>query len=257
MCRRRFALPLLVLLVLLAGRDARALPLVDIDVGIKGGVNAAHLLVEPNFDNDWARTLYEGDDAFGVGGSGGIYGQVRVWNAVGLEIDLLVSKDQTWRTEKFSVGAAYVKLDHTDWATNLRVPVLLKAFWVLGPVSLSLGVGPEWVHTLDHGHDVAKGESLNAELDEASLNEYRDSLHSVPKDCLFLTGQLELAIELAFITIPIDLRVGRNLTQSDRFEDRYAYDATTVGNRVKVNSADIQAIYSWDYRVLTGVAFSF
>lgn len=258
MSRSRRCLSLLVFAALLLPIPAaHALPLLDIDVGVKGGVNAAYLAVEPNFDNDWARTLYEGDDAFGVSGSGGLYGQVRLWKAVGLELDVLISRDQTKRTEKFSVGAAYVKLDHTDWATSLRVPVLLKGFWALGPVSLSLGVGPEWVRTLDHGHDLEEGESLNANLDPAALETYRDSLHSVAKDSLFLTGQLELAIELGFITIPIDLRVGRNLSQTDRFEDRYDYDATVVGNTVKVNSAEIQSIYSWDFRFLTGIAASF
>ncbi len=236
---------------------AAALPLVDLDFGVKGGVNAALLVVEPNFEHDWAQTLYEDDDAFGVAGGGGIYGQVRLLDSVGLEVDLLFSRDQTRRTEKFSGAGGYVKLDHTDWANNLRIPVLLKGFWGLGPVSLSLGAGIEWVHALSTGHDLEEAESLNASVSEEQLDVYRKSLTSSSADALFLLGQLELAIELAFLTIPIDLRVGRNLSQSDTFEDRYDYTFEQTGPIVRVTGADIAATYSWDFRLLTGIAYSF
>ncbi len=244
--------------LLAAQPSASALPLVDVDIGVKGGVHGAYLAVESQFDNSWARTLFEDDDAFGVGGSGGLYTQVRFLDWLGLELDLLISKDQTTRSEKYTIAPeAYVKLEHTDWAWDMRVPVIAKLFWGLGPVSLSMGLGAEYVTPLDNGHEVEQGETVNATVDQAQFDAFRDAMKSVSKDSLFLLGQLELAIELGVLTIPVDLRVGRNLWQSDRFEDRFDYTYEQRGNQIEVTGANIACIYSWDFRLLTGVAMSF
>lgn len=242
------------LLLFGAGTPARALPLVDLDFGVKGGVNMGLLLVEEKFANGLVEDYYDGDDAFGVGGGGGIYGELRLLDYVGLELDLLFSRDQVTRTESWDLGDARLELDHTSWANNLRIPVLLKGFLPLGPVRLSLGAGLEYVHTLDHGYDIVEQRKL---AEDRGLAEYRSSHHSAAKDCLFLTGQLELAIDLVFLTIPIDLRVGKNLSQTDTFEDRYDYELERVGGGYQITERTIQAIYSWDFRLLTGVAWSF
>jgi len=225
--------------------------LFDIDLGVKGGMNAAGLVVETKFASKPVETHFEGDDAFGFGGHGGLYAQVRLWDRVGLEVDVLYSHDQTVRTEKYNLGlAGTADLEHTDWATTLRIPVLLKVFHVVGPAALSLGFGPEWVTMLDNGHDIAEAESSDVTIAEKSLEDARKAYESVAADMLFLVGQAEVAFEVGPVSIPISLRAGKNLWQSDTFEDRYDYELQGM----TIVSQDVQPIYSWDFRVLTGVA---
>lgn len=241
------------LAVLAFATSAHALLILDVDVGLKGGVHGALLLSEPDFDYPAAEQHFGGDDAFGVGGSGGLYGELRLFDAVGLELDLLLSLDRTQRTEDYGGG---VELEHEIRALNLRVPLLLKGYLSFGPVGLSLGVGPEWVRTIDHSYELSLvDESLVSTSTVAEVDAARETLRSAPGDALFLTGQLEVAIDLVFLRIPIDLRVGRNLSQTDRFEDRYAYEVQ--GSTIYPYEAEVQAIHSWDFRLMTGVAMSF
>jgi len=228
---------------------------VHIDIGFKGGVNAGYLQVEPYFDHAWAEREFEGDDAFGVGGHGGLFAQVRFLDRVGLEVDVLYSRDELWRTDQFDLGAGYhADIEHTDWANNLRIPVLLKVFHVFGPASISLGGGLEYVTPLDHGHDIIEAESSNVPVPQQVLDDGRKLHESAPADMLFLLGQLEVTIELGPVSIPIDLRAGRNLSQSDQFEDRYDYEYEQQGRVIKFTGVDVQPIYSWDFRILTGLA---
>ncbi|MDY0062840.1 MAG: hypothetical protein RBU45_23730 [Myxococcota bacterium] len=252
-CHRLLALAFLPTL-LLPG-ELGAAPLMDLDLGIKGGLGASLLLVEDGFANEAMRRTYAGDDAFGLGGGGGVYTELRLFDRVGLELDVLFSYDHTSRTEEWSFAGTTEQLNlvHDSWAKNMRFPVLLKGYQSFGVTRLSLGVGVEYVKPLDHGYDITKARRSTAEVDEQSLADYLALHHSVPQDSIFLLGQLELAIDLGVVQIPIDLRAGRNLTQTDQFEDRWAY-LLEGGQPVRY---DIQALYSWDFRALVGVAASF
>ncbi|MBM4320994.1 MAG: hypothetical protein FJ125_13840, partial [Deltaproteobacteria bacterium] len=97
-CTRIGQLAVVLLLLFGFGSRVDALPLLDIDVGLKGGVAGNLLLVEEKLANDYVRTQHEDDDAFGVGGGGGLYAELRLLDAVGLEVDLLYSRDQVTRT---------------------------------------------------------------------------------------------------------------------------------------------------------------
>lgn len=218
-------------------------------VGLKGGANGAGLIVEDKFESAGAKATFKGDDAVGFGGHAGLYAQARLWRAVGLELGLAYSKDQLKRTETFGLA----DVEHTDWAKTLRIPLLLKGFIVLDKVSFSLGVGPEYVTMLDTGHDVTEGPDSGVTIDERSLEQQADLYTSVAADAWFLNGQLEIAIELDSVVIPFALRAGKNLSQTDQFEDRFDY--TLTGSTI--THVDVAPTYTWDFRFSTGAALRF
>jgi hypothetical protein len=106
---------------------------------------------------------------------------------------------------------------------------------------------------LSNSHEVTEAESSSVPLPDSALKRQNDLYTSVEASSVFLTGQLEIAIELDSIVIPFALRAGKNLSQTDKFEDRFDY--TLSGGTV--THVDIQPIYTWDFRFSTGVAYRF
>jgi hypothetical protein len=217
--------------------------IVDLEIGVKGGAHG-NIWTEPEDlplylgGQDWAFGGLRG----GYGGGGGIYAQLRLWKALGLEIDILV--DETRMSE--------TPIDGQTWrvtarALNLRIPILVQGILPLPGIRLGVVVGPEFVVPLTTWAEQSNqvpGVSYPFEVDS--------------RVSTLITTGLNFTVALgAGVTLPIDLRASYNLTQPRDYEGRVE---VFKDDRGRTNLAEgIRVTYqdTWDFRLMIGVGYGF
>ncbi|MBN2498111.1 MAG: hypothetical protein JXR96_26210 [Deltaproteobacteria bacterium] len=214
----------------------------EIRVGAKGALTG-NLWAEPN-EAPARSDPFWGDDQFFVGGGGGIFAEVNFFGFVGLELDLLFEANSLTFNETIN----YFEYDYDTHFTQLRVPILVKGTVPLGPVELSLGIGPEFVVGLsaDVGFEIHT--ALSAAQKAQALAQLEGLYGAEKANGTFLDLDLGVSISVWKLFIPIDLRAGINLDQSENYPDR----VDLAGNR-----ATVKAIESFHFSLQVGVGWVF
>ncbi|HOU54330.1 MAG TPA: hypothetical protein PLQ97_10420 [Myxococcota bacterium] len=218
--------------------------IVDLDVGAKA-MGQGNLWTAPTDlpaylgNQDWA---FDNTRAGWAAGAG-IYAQLRLWKALGLEVDFLIDQSRLQETP----------LDRQTWlltarSVNLRIPLLLQGILPLPGVRLGVSLGPEFVIPL-------KTEALQSNPPLL----YQD--YDFQVDGTFATmltmGLQVTPVILGHITIPIDLRASYNLTQPKDYEGRVTVHQRASGVRDLTQGFTLHLQNTWEFRLCLGVGYAF
>ena len=184
--------------------------------GVVGAVGGNYLTPPEDVPAGYGELAFA-DGAGGLGGGGGIAGEIRIlWGHLGLEVDLIFERSKNW------ASITYGDVVETDWivrSTSLRIPILLEGSLENELLRASLGVGPEIAVGLGAETDVET--TSGAEYVSAGdLAAIRDRFGAASATDTLLTVGLGFAVKVWVLAIRFDFRYAYNLTQPDGYLDR-------------------------------------
>ncbi len=233
--------------VLLMSQTARAEFSWDLRVGVKGALTC-NLWSDPDDKLPGSEPIW-GDSQFFVGGGGGAFVEVSLLGYLGFEADLLFEANSLKYNETIS-GFEY---DYYTRFKQIRIPLIVKGILPLGNVELSLGLGPEFVIGVGAGVDIDYRTKLT-DAQKQQADALLKPLYQADKTSgTFLDTELGISIKIWKLIIPINLRVGFNLSQSEKYDDRV--DVTTSG--ATVTGAKVHAIETYNFALFAGVGYVF
>lgn len=233
--------------VLAMSGNARAEFSWDLRAGLKGALTG-NLWSDPDEKPAGSAPIW-GDSQFFVGGGGGAFVEVNLFGCLGFEADFLFEANSLKYNETIN-GFEY---DYYTRFKQIRIPLIVKGVLPLGNVELSLGLGPEFVLGLDANVDIDYRTKLT-ETQKQQVDAILKPLYKTEKTGgTFLDTELGVTIKVWKLVIPISLRVGFNLSQSDKFDDRV--DVTTSGTTV--TGAKVHAIETYNFALFAGVGYVF
>ncbi|MBN2526601.1 MAG: outer membrane beta-barrel protein [Deltaproteobacteria bacterium] len=216
-------------IMLASGSVQAQTPKVWITAGAKGGVGGNYLSVPDMLIE--ADGVPFNDGGGGIGGGGGIFGEVRfLQQHLGFEMDLLLDGNKTW--------CSINDVDFIMKYTQLRIPLLLKGSLVSGITRVSLGIGPEFRVGLNASTDIDPADDVPAIV--------RDGFKADAVGGVGLAWEFALAFMLSPIEITVDLRFAYNASLEKDFEDRIDRDTRIY-----------EATHSVDGRIMIGVGYVF
>jgi hypothetical protein len=238
---------IIILSLVLLGDVARADLVWDLRVGAKGTLTG-NLWSEPDEALPGSEPLW-GDAQFFVGGGGGLFVEVNFLGYVGLEVEFLYEANAF----KFNETLNGFEYDYYTRFKQLRIPLLVKGTLPLGNVELSLGIGPEFVVGVGAGVDIDYRTKLTPTQKEQADALLGPLYQAEQANGTFLDAELGISIKVWKLVIPISLRVGFNLSQSENYDDRV--DLTLVG--FTPTEAKVKAIESYHFALVAGVGYLF
>jgi hypothetical protein len=237
----------LMLVVMLLAPQAQAGFSWDLRVGVKGALTG-NLWSDPDDKLPGSGPIW-GDSQFFVGGGGGAFFEANLFGYLAVEADLLFEANSLKYNETIN-GFEY---DYYTRFQQIRIPLLVKGVLPLDGLELSLGLGPEFVLGVGAGVDIDYRTKLT-ETQKQQADAILKPLYKTEKTGgTFLDTELGVTIKVWKLVIPISLRVGFNLSQSDKFDDRV--DVTTSG--ATVTGAKVKAIESYNFALFAGVGYVF
>jgi hypothetical protein len=227
-------------------RSAPAEPLA-VSAGLKlaaGGNNATAPTNVPDVMADGPGFVGK---AAGLGYGVGMYGEIRLVEYLGLEAGFAYDKSSLGRI--FASGGA--EATETISFSSLRIPLLVKGILPVGFGRLWLGVGPELIVPLSASGqtEITSGRDSITDAKAAALE---NGIRAEKTGTTMLTTALGLVIDIPgiWLEIPIDLRVSKNLAQTDEWRER-----VVVNQAAETYSVKLQR--SWDLRLLAGIGVQF
>ncbi len=217
--------------------------LVDFEIGAKGGAGGT-LWTQPNrlpsylLGQDWAFGPQRG----GWSGGAGLYAQLRLLKALGLEIDFLFEQGQIRETP---LSGSSWKL--TAKSVEMHIPILVQGILPLPGIRIGLGIGPEFVVPIQ-----SSAEQSGQPLDYRGYKFKVDTVSAT-----YLTIGLNLTPTIGHLSIPIDLRASYNLTQSKNYENRVTVNKNAAGLQDIKEGFTIHYQDTWDFQLLIGLGYSF
>lgn len=181
-------------------------------------------------------------NAGGAGFGGGIYGEVRIKQYLGLEMDFLYDASAMQRDYTQSVNGAQVgKWTEKISMKTLRIPLLVKGVLPVPFGRMWLGLGPEFVLP----------QSADTSIDVKSGGNPGNYLKADQPGNTLLTFGLGFVIDLpSQLELPIDLRVSHDGGQPDSWLDRVSTDPVA-------KTATVHAQTTWDFRLALGLGYRF
>ncbi|MBN2718547.1 MAG: hypothetical protein JXX14_22070 [Deltaproteobacteria bacterium] len=245
MKKTQFSVLLFGILMICAGNLLAQTPKVWVTAGGKGAIGG-NFLSQPENSLEQVGIVAPFDDgAGGIGGGGGIFGELRILKQhLGLEVDLIFDANKTWCTITYN---NVWDVDFILKYTNLRIPVLVTGAATHGRVRLSAAVGPEFRVGLNADSDVASPDLSSAQLDST-----RSLFSATKRNDVALAWELGMAIAAGPLEITVDLRFAHVLSLPKAYEDRVTI--AEVGDAVNI---DTQAGHSADGRIMLGVGYVF
>ena len=233
----------------LAPTAAQADLLWDVRAGAKGAF-AGNVYLEPSDVPPNSAYPWDNTQAY-IGGGGGLFVECTLLTFLGLEIDLLF--EQNAFMEHMSLNDGQVEYEiHTNMS-QIRVPVLLKGRLPLGLLSLTLGVGPEFVFGRDADVSLEGWSSRYGSVSTAAKQQNESIYKAKAADGTF--GVVDLGVEFSLwkIVIPLSLRVGYNLSQPASYDKRVTLENLGSLN----NTAELETIESLHLSLMAGVGYVF
>jgi hypothetical protein len=216
------------------GSSAHAHAFYDLRVGAKGSVNGV-AWAAPDNSPPGSAALW-GDNQFLMGGGGGLFGDLRLFKLLGLELDLLFESNKL--TFNYSVGA--LSYDYDTKFLQFRAPILAKLCLPLGPLEMTFGFGPEFV----------KGMNADVTVSDAVAQPF---YAAEPGSDTFLNFDWALNVRLGKLFIPIGLRFRLNVTQPSEYADRVTVEPTAAG----LPKGTVDAIESYSFGLNLGLGWVF
>lgn len=218
-------------------------------VGLKGGINGnGYTGVAEGDSLPLNNQQVTGDPeiypAGGVGGAIGLHLDVRAFDLVGLETGLHLSYDNADGYEDKNVNGVTAGRDNqTQRTTALHVPLLLK-FWVPGlMVRPVFGLGAQFVFQQDSTleHDNAGGRFITNPRTIETSN--------------YVLGMLTAGLEInvLYVRIPIELRLGYNLGFGSAASDRVRLEGNNPGTATVV----YDGAYQFHAALFTGIIYEY
>ena len=225
------------LLLIVSGSAWAQTPKVWITAGAKGGIGGNYLS-EPD-DATWYSGPFE-DGAGGIGGGGGIFGDVRFLNQhLGLEVDLLIDANKTW--------CSFNDADFILKYANLRIPVLVKGSVNHGNTRLGLGIGPEFRVGLNADTDIEAPDFWP----QSNVDALKEQFTAKKRNDVALAWELAFGFAVKRVEITLDVRFSYNLTLPKEYLDRLNYNSDSE------TSDGVEAGHTVDARILLGVGYVF
>jgi len=231
----RNVLGLLTVLCLLGSAAHAHANFYDLRVGAKGGVNGVAWGAPDNAPLGSA--AHWGDNQFLMGGGGGLFGDLRLFKFLGLELDLLFESNKL--TFNYSVGA--FSYDYDTKFLQFRAPIIAKLCLPLGPLEMTLGFGPEFV----------KGMNADVTTSQAAVQPFYGAN---PGSDTFLDFDWALNFRIGNLFIPVGLRFRLNVSQPSEYAERVALVPTATPG---VNSGTVDAIESYSFGLNVGLGWVF
>jgi len=228
--------------------EKRGGSIVEGSVGIKF-MPGASVLTTPSGLGD--------DETFGFKGNGGgfswglgIYGEVRFFKAVGLELDILrdqsVVKRNVTRRLTGTAGVGSLEVQEKFELTSWRIPLLLKGNVPVGFGRLFVLVGPEFVIA-------SNADASVEERSKSGTSPLPPVLSADKSGYTLLTTGLGLAVNVWRLEIPFELRASYNMGLSNKWADRVTEGGLNAGQEQYTVSAQA----SWDFRMSLGLGYRF
>lgn len=188
---------------------------------------------------------YEGIGFAGSGGgfgyNGAVYGELRIAEYLGLELDL--GYDHTTLRRQVTYNSV-VDVDEKVTLAGFRGALLVKG---IVPTSF----GRFWVGL---GLEQVSGNDVDAALDAEGGVDVKTKIYAKDKSSRMLAMGLGVVVHAGeLIEIPVELRASKNLSQDAAWEDRVALDM--VGANLR--SYEVTAQSSWDFRLGVGIGARF
>ncbi len=176
----------------------------------------------------------------GFGGGGALYGELRIAQYLGLELDL--GYDHTTLRRQVTYNGV-VDVDEKVTLAGFRGALLVKGVVPTSFGRFWLGVGLEQV----------SGSDTSASLD-AEAGTVQTEIRTDSKSSRMLAMGLGVVAHAGdVIEIPVELRASKNLSQDASWEDRVSLDL--VGGNLR--SYTVTAQSSWDFRLGVGIGARF
>ena len=222
------------LLVLISSSAWAQTPKVWITAGAKGAIGGNYMS-EPDDAALWAGAFEDG--AGGIGGGGGIFGDVRILKQhLGLEVDLLIDANKTW--------CNFNDVDFILKYKLLKIPVLVKVGTQTSVVRISAGIGPEFRIGLNADTELESDAGYD-------LSDLEPRFTAAKRNDVALAWELALGFMVSKIEIALDLRFAYNLTFPKGYVDRTHVD---LGNNTMHG---VEAGHTVDARIMLGVGYVF
>jgi len=203
----------------------------------------------------WPLVPFDGM-AGGWSAGGGLFLEFRaVWDYIGLEFDVMFERCTTWTEITHAMIENNIE---TDWAktkwmlewTNVRLPLLFKAYAPIGWVRMSFAIGPEFVVGMGANAEFSYLELDRTVADPAFIDEATEAgtknFHAKIQTDTYLCVGLGLLFELDPVVISFDVRYAYNFGQPRDYEERA---------NVNEEGAHFVASSSMDLRLMLGLAY--
>jgi len=203
----------------------------------------------------WPLVPFDGS-AGGWAAGGGLQIDLRIlWGYLGLEFDVLIERSTMWTEITHSMIENNFESEWAttkwfiDW-TNVRLPLLLKAYAPIGWARFTIAIGPEFVVGTGANAQFSYLQ-LDSDADPVFLQEATDAgtknFHAKVQTDTYLCVGLGLFFPLGKTAINFDVRYAYNFTQPRDYEDRANVDE---------NGAHFVASSSMDLRLMLGISYN-
>jgi len=208
---------------------------IEISAGIKG-MGGVNVWTKPSSTPAGVSIAFTKTRA-GYGTGGGLFAQAAFLKYLAAEFDILLEYDALWEDQDWGGASTRTRAN----TTNLRLPLLVKGILPLPGLSLSFGIGPEFVIP------VSKSASLSVPANVTNVFKFKVRT----KTSVMLTMDLGADIDLPLgLFLPVSIRASYNMTQPSKWGDRVANDsAAQIWSLLYQNS--------WDFRILVGLGYKF